>query len=153
MQTDPIRLRELTLRYQVMRDTDGREITVGARLRSPRDSASLLISLLQHEASEVFAILCLSTRHDVIAYHVVARGTLDTALVQPREVFKPAILANAAAVILSHNHPSGDPTPSPDDVELTTRLTQAGILIGIFVIDYVIVGDGRYLSFKEIGRL
>ena len=74
-------------------------------------------------------------------------------LVTPRDVFKAAILANAAAVILAHSHPSGDPTPSRDDVELTSRLTAAGVLLGIEVLDHIVVGDGRYVSFKEIGRL
>ena len=83
-------------------------------------------AVLQDQPSEVFAILCLSTKHRVIGYHEVSRGTLDTALVHPREVFKAAILANAAAIILTHNHPSGDPTPSADDVALTQRLVQAG---------------------------
>jgi DNA repair protein RadC len=84
MQPDTIRLRELTLRYDIKRDTDGREIHVGPRLRTPNDSARLLMAVLQHQASEVFGIPCLSTRHDVIAYHEVARGTLDSVLIEPR---------------------------------------------------------------------
>ena len=153
MQPYPPLLRELTLRYDVKRDTEGREVHVGPRLLNPRDAATVLMSLLQSEPSEVFAILCLSTRLDVIAYHVVTRGTLDSTLVQPREVFQPAILANAASVVLAHNHPSGDPTPSPEDGELTMRLKTAGTLLGIDILDHVIVGDRRYVSFKEIGRL
>jgi DNA repair protein RadC len=89
----------------------------------------------------------------VIGYYEVSRGTLDSTLVHPREVFKAAILANAAAIILTHNHPSGDPTPSPDDLALTQRLVQAGQIIGIDVLDHVIVGDGRWTSFVELGRL
>jgi DNA repair protein RadC len=125
VQPDTIRLRELTLRYDVKRDVDGHEIRVGPRLLSPKDSARLLMTVLQHQASEVFGILCLSTRHDVIAYHEVARGTLDSVVVEPREVFKPAILANAASLVLSHNYPSGNPSPSKDDFELTARLVTA----------------------------
>ena len=105
--------------------------------------------LLQHEPSEVFAVLFLSTRHHVLAYHEVGRGTLDTVLVTPREVFKAAILANAAAVILCHSHPSGDPTPSPDDVALTGRLAAAGTLLGIEVLDHIIVGRRRL---RELAR-
>jgi len=71
----------------------------------------------------------------------------------PREVFKAALLANAAAIILTHNHPSGDPTPSADDMALTRRLAEAGTLIGVEVLDHIIVGDGRYFSFREGGRL
>jgi DNA repair protein RadC len=99
------------------------------------------------------AILCLTTKHRVIAYHEVSRGTLDATLVHPREVFKVALLANAAAIILTHNHPSGDPSPSPDDVQLTRRLVEAGVLLGVEVLDHIIVGDGRYYSFQEVGGL
>ena len=134
MTTETRRLRELTVRYAVKRDDEGRPITIGRTLATPRESASVLMPLLQHEASEVFAVLFLSTRHSVLAYHEVGRGTLDTVLVTPREVFKAAILANAAAVILCHSHPSGDPTPSPDDVALTRRLAAAGTLLGIEVL-------------------
>jgi hypothetical protein len=82
--------------------------------------------LLQHEPVEVFAILMLSTKHQVIGYHEVSRGTLDSSLVHPREGFKAAILANASAIVLAHNHPSGNPTPSPEDHQVTQRLTRAG---------------------------
>lgn len=153
METEMMRLRELTVRYAVKRDDEGRPVMIGRVLMTPRESAAVLVSLLQHEASEVFAVLFLSTRHHVLAYHEVGRGTLDTVLVTPREVFKAAILANAAAVILCHSHPSGDPTPTRDDVDLTARLTAAGVLLGIEILDHIIVGDGRYVSFKEMGRL
>jgi DNA repair protein RadC len=111
------------------------------------------MTMLQDEPSEVFAILCVTTKYRVIAYHEVSRGTLDATLVHPREVFKVALLANAAAIILTHNHPSGDPSPSPDDVQLTRRLVDAGALLGVDVLDHIIIGDGRYHSFKEAGRL
>ena len=153
MATETRRLRELTVRYTVKRDDEGRVITIGRTLTTPRESASVLMPLLQHEASEVFAVLFLSTRHHVLAYHEVGRGTLDTVLVTPREVFKAAILANAAAVILCHSHPSGDPTPSPDDVALTGRLVAAGTLLGIEVLDHIIVADDAYVSLRERGCL
>ena len=122
-------------------------------MNAPRESALALMTTLQDQPGEVFAILCLSTKHRVIAYHEVSRGTLDATLVHPREVFKAALLANAAAIILTHNHPSGDPSPSADDVQLTRRLVDAGALLGVDVLDHIIVGDGRYYSFKEAGRL
>ena len=153
MATETRRLRELTVRYTVKRDDEGRPVAIGRTLTTPRESASVLMPLLQHEASEVFAVLFLSTRHHVIAYHEVGRGTLDTVLVTPREVFKAAILANAAAVILCHSHPSGDPTPSPDDVALTRRLGAAGTLLGIEVLDHIIVADDAYVSLRERGCL
>ena len=153
MATETRRLRELTVRYTVKRDDAGRPVTIGRTLTTPRESASVLMPLLQHEASEVFAVLFLSTRHHVLAYHEVGRGTLDTVLVTPREVFKAAILANAAAVILCHSHPSGDPTPSPDDIALTGRLAAAGTLLGIEVLDHIIVADDAYVSLRERGCL
>jgi DNA repair protein RadC len=153
MQTDMMRLRELTLRYTVRKDNDGSAVSVGRALSTPRDAAAAFMTLLQDEAAEVFGILCLSTKNRVIAYHEVSRGTLDATLVHPREVFKAALLANAAAIILGHNHPSGDCAPSPDDITLTQRLVAAGTLLAIPVLDHVIVGDGRFYSLKEAGRI
>ena len=153
MQTETIRLRELRIRYVVRTDADGRPVALGRTLSRPRDVAHVLTTLLQDEAAEVFGILCLTTKHRVIAYHEVSRGALDATLVHPREVFKAAILANASAVILAHNHPSGDPTPSGEDTALTRRLVDGGALLGIEVLDHLIIGDGRYCSFREEGRL
>jgi DNA repair protein RadC len=149
MQTDTITLRELTIRYSVKADTEGQPICVGRTLSKPADSAAVLMALLQDEPGEVFAILCLSTKHRVIAYHEVSRGTLDATLAQPRDVFRAALMSNTASIILAHNHPSGDPSPSADDIQLTRRLVAAGALLGVDVLDHIIVGDGRYYSFKE----
>jgi len=153
MQTDTITLRELTIRYSVKADATGQPVVIGRTLSTPAASAGALAALLRDEPGEVFAILCLSTKHRVIAYHEVSRGTLGATLVHPREVFKAALLSNAASIILTHNHPSGDSTPSPDDHQLTRRLVDAGRLIGVEVLDHIIVGDGCYFSFREGGRL
>ena len=121
-------------------------------LERPRDAAEVFAGLLSEESVEVFGMLCLTTRHRLHAYYEVSRGSLDTTIVHPRDVFKVALIANTAAVIFGHNHPSGDPAPSPDDRELTRRLTSAGSLLGVDVLDHIIVGhDGRYFSFKETG--
>jgi DNA repair protein RadC len=149
MQTETMKLRELTVRYSVKKTDAGQPVIIGRAMNTPRESASVVMTVLRDEPGEVFAIICLSTKHRVIAYHEVSRGTLDATLVHPREVFKAALLANAAAIILTHNHPSGDPTPSGDDVQLTRRLGDAGTLLGIDVLDHIIVGDGRYYSFKQ----
>ena len=125
---------------------------VGRALSNSRETAASLMTVLQDEPSEVFAILCVTTKHRVIAYHEVSRGTLDSTLVGPREVFKAALLVNAGAIVATHVHPSGDPTPSPDDFEITRRLAAAGELLGIPMLDHIIIGDGRY-SFKEGGLL
>jgi DNA repair protein RadC len=153
MQTQTMKLRELTVRYSVKKTDAGQPVIVGRAMNSPRDSATALMAVLQDQPTEVFAILCLTTKHRVIAYHEVSRGTLDSTLVHPREVFKVALLANAAAIIVSHNHPSGDPSPTLDDLEITRRLVATGEVLGIPVLDHIVIGDGRYFSFKEGGRL
>jgi DNA repair protein RadC len=102
MQTGTMRLRELTVRYSVRKDDEGQPVVVGRDMSNPRETAASLMTMLQDEPSEVFAILCITTKHRVIGYHEVSRGTLDATLVHPREVFKVALLANAAAIILSH---------------------------------------------------
>jgi DNA repair protein RadC len=154
MQTETTTLRELTVRYSVRKDSDDQPVVVGRTISVPTDAAAAFMAVLRDEPSEVFAILCLTTKHRVIAYHEVSRGTLDSTLVHPREVFKAALLANSAAIVISHNHPSsGDPTPSADDVDLTRRLAAAGELLGISLLDHIVIGDGRYFSFKEAGRL
>lgn len=144
-----MRLRELTVRYSVKKTGDGEPIAVRRSLCTPKDAAALLQELLQDEPSEVFGMLCLTTKHRVIAYHEVSRGTLDSTLVHPREVFKAAVVANAAAIVIAHNHPSGDPTPTADDLAVTRRLVATGDLLGIAVLDHIVVGEGRYYSFKE----
>lgn len=153
MQTDRITLRELTLRYTPRRDADGKRLTVRKRVSTAADAAEAFRSIMGDEPGEVFGILCLSTRNAVIGYHEVSRGTLDASLVHPREVFKAALLANAAGIILAHNHPSGDPTPSADDRILTDRLKAAGELLGVTVLDHIVVGDGAQVSMRELGRL
>ncbi len=103
--------------------------------------------LLQEE----FRVLLLNTQHAVTREVVVTQGILDASVVHPREVFKAAIVESAAAVILVHNHPSGDPTPSPEDREVTRQLVAAGRILGDPVLDHVIIGDARYVSLVEAG--
>lgn len=98
---------------------------------------------------EVFAVLLLDGKHKVNGFDVVSVGTVNASLVSPREVYKSAILANAVAIIAVHNHPSGDPTPSPEDVAITARLRAAGETLGIRLLDHVVVGDGRFYSFLD----
>jgi len=95
----------------------------------------------------------LDSRHRVLKTTVVASGSQNATIVQPRDVFREAILGAAAAVVAFHNHPSGDPSPSPDDLDLTRRLAAAGRLMGIDLVDHVVLGDARYCSFKELGQL
>ena len=153
MQTQTMKLRELTIRYAVRKDHAGEPVIVGRSLGRPSEAASALMALLQDEPSEVFAILCLTTKHQVIGYHEVGRGTLDSVLVSPREVFTAALLSHAAAIVACHNHPSGEPTPSPDDLAVTRRLAAAAEVLDIPLLDHIIIGDARYFSFKEAACL
>jgi DNA repair protein RadC len=123
------------------------------QITSPRDAAHFLMPEYSARPVEQFGVLMLDTRHRVIRTSVLTVGTLDGATVQPREVFRQAVLASAAAVVMFHNHPSGDPQPSTDDVELTRRMVAAGELMGIRVVDHVVLGDGRYCSLKDSGYL
>lgn len=122
-------------------------------INSPQDAAEMVLRELSLEQKEHFMIIMLNTKHRVIAKKVISIGHLNASLVHPREMFKEAIRRSSAAVILVHNHPSGDLTPSEDDISTTRRLVEAGQLLGIQVLDHIIVGDNRYLSFREKGLL
>jgi len=111
------------------------------------------ITNVQEEAQEVFGVLVLNTKNKIVAVHEISRGSLNSSLVHPREVFKPAVLHNASAIICFHNHPSGDPEPSREDIEITKRLVEAGKIIGIEILDHIIVGDEEYVSLKERGAM
>ena len=123
------------------------------QLRSARDVAAYLLPRYGAAAVEQFGVLLLNTKHRVLRTEVISKGTLDASLVHPRELFKVAITHRAAAVVIFHNHPSGDPTPSVDDVALTDRVVQAGSLLGIKVLDHIVLAGSRYHSFKEAGRI
>lgn len=122
-------------------------------IRMPRDIYDLLKGSFQDLDREHFKVIHLNIRNQVLKVETTAIGILSSSPVHPREVFKEAIKMSSAAVILAHNHPSGDPTPSQDDLALTSRLRNAGELLGIPVIDHVIFGDTRYVSLKERGQL
>lgn len=122
-------------------------------VRAPADVATLVGPEMRYLDREHFRAVLLSTRHDLIAVEEIAVGGLNSAVIHPREVFKAAIRHSAAAVILAHNHPSGDPEPSGDDLRITTRLADAGRILGIEVLDHVVVGDGRFVSLRERGYL
>ena len=117
-------------------------------LKSPEDVAAEMKSRLKGKKKEHFWVICLDTRNRLINCKPVSIGSLDTSIVHPREVFKEAVSSSAASVIFVHNHPSGDPEPSKEDVELTKRLVKAGEIVGIDVLDHIIVCDKSYLSLK-----
>lgn len=126
---------------------------VQKQIGAPYDAYKAIteITKVQEEAQEVFGILILDTKNKIVAVHEISRGTLNASMVHPREVFKPAVLHNAAAIICFHNHPSGEPKPSKEDIETTNRLVEAGKIMGIEVLDHIIVGDDKYTSLKEMG--
>jgi len=124
---------------------------VRVRIRDSRQVAEILMEEMMYEKREFFMTLNLNSKLQVESKSVISIGNLDSAPVHPREVFGPAIRRGAAAVVVAHNHPSGDPTPSPQDIEVTKRLIRASEIIGIRLIDHVIVGDGCFTSMKSEG--
>jgi DNA repair protein RadC len=124
-------------------------------LEKTEDVVSLAKKFLEGEDREVFITINIDQSSKINSIHVVAIGSLNTSIIQPREVFKTAILSNASKIILAHNHPSGNPNPSDDDSKLTCQIFQCGDLLGIEVLDHIIIGDGKYshcMKFGEKGK-
>ncbi|HNT74378.1 MAG TPA: DNA repair protein RadC [Anaerolineae bacterium] len=119
------------------------------QIRSPADAAHLLLGTLGPATQEHFVILYLDTRNRVIEQETLYKGTLNTSVVRIAEVFQGAIARRCAGIVVAHNHPSGDPTPSPEDVALTRRLVDAGKLVEIDVLDHLVIGRNRYVSLRE----
>jgi DNA repair protein RadC len=124
-----------------------------ACFRTPQDSARYLLPRYAARPVETFGLLALDVRHRLRREAVISVGCLTSSLVHPREVFQEAVVSRAAAIILFHNHPSGDPEPSAEDLSLTRRLASAGTLMGIEVLDHVVLGAGRFVSLKDRGIL
>ncbi|MCL6631615.1 MAG: DNA repair protein RadC [Alicyclobacillus herbarius] len=121
------------------------------RIRSADDAAEYVMDRMRYLKKEHFVTLHLDTKHCVMAEELVSMGSLDASIVHPREIFKPAVKRSAAAILCVHNHPSGDPQPSPEDIAVTKRLCEAGRLLGIDVLDHIVVGDGRFVSMRALG--
>ncbi len=117
----------------------------------PEDVYTYLHHRLRDEKQEHVVVLLLNTKNRLIGDVTVTKGTLDSSLLHPREVYREAIRHSASSVILAHNHPSGDPTPSGEDVQITRRIYQAGQIVGIELLDHVVIGDGRWVSLKQQG--
>ncbi len=120
---------------------------------NPRQAADLFMEELRYKKKEYFKILLLDTKNRVISKEEISVGSLSASIVHPREIFNLPIRKSAASIILFHNHPSGDPSPSQEDLAVTGRLSDAGNLIGINVRDHIIIGDGRFFSFREKGLI
>ena len=138
-------VKEKSLNYQ----------TENSCIKSPQDvyKVSTDVLKLQNASEEYFYIAMLDTKNKINGIAQISHGSLNSTIVHPREVFKLAVLANASGIVFIHNHPSGDPTPSREDIETTSRLIQSGDILGIKVLDHIIVGDGRYASLKEQGLI
>ena len=130
-----------------------KRLSKGRALESPQAVKEHLRTLLHDYEHEVFAVLLLDTKHKIIGFHELFRGTIDSASVYPREVVKTALEHNAAAMIITHNHPSGNPEPSQADIHLTTRLKEALALVDVRVLDHIIVGTDGCYSLVENGNM
>ena len=136
---------ELALRLETFVEEPKRKIC------SPKDVYALMYPKMREQKKEKFITLCLDTKNQVLKEEVVSIGSLNASIVHPREVFKSALMESSASVIIVHNHPSGDPSPSREDIMVTEKLVEGGKLLGIDVLDHIIIGDGRYVSLKDEG--
>ncbi|MRX56596.1 DNA repair protein RadC [Bacillus idriensis] len=142
---------ELVRIKQVIKEVEASEKFV---IRSPQDAADVAAQFIGDDDREVFFVMCLNTKNQVVAVHRCHVGGLNASIVMPREVFKSAILNNSASIIVSHQHPSQDVTPSREDIEVTSRLVECGKILGIEVLDHLIINTkAKYYSLKEHARL
>lgn len=149
-----IRLKQIKAVYEIFKVEEDvlSYLETGSRFTSPKQVYETFRFLMQ-ETKENFVTLHLDGKNKVVCMDVVSIGSLNQSLVHPREVYKTACLSNAASIILIHQHPTGDPSPSQEDIAITRRLREAGELLGIKVLDHIIVGEGEYLSFVERGLM
>lgn len=126
---------------------------VNSAFTSPQDVADFLKEEMRYYKKEYFKIILLNTKNQVIAVEDISVGSLNSSIVHPREIFSPSIKKSAASLILVHNHPSGDPAPSREDLEVTKRLSEGGKILGIKILDHIVIGESSFFSFKEKGLL
>ncbi|MEK4714460.1 MULTISPECIES: DNA repair protein RadC [Sporosarcina] len=122
-------------------------------IRSPEDAAAYLMTDMASLNQEHFVVLFLNVKNEVLHKQTIFIGSLNSSIVHPREIFREAVKRSAASIVVAHNHPSGNPSPSPEDIEVTKRLIEAGSIMGIEVLDHVIIGDHQFLSLKEKGYM
>lgn len=137
---------------RVMLVKDSNNCYKTSRIAGSKDAVSIVKDFLAGEDREVFVALNLGHGHKINSIHVVSIGTVNMSLIHPREVFKAAILSNATGIVIGHNHPSGDPTPSQEDKDVTRRLFDCGKMLGINVFDHIIIGDEEYSSIQIMGK-
>jgi len=137
---------------KVVKETSGR-YDVQKKIQTPGDVFNIAQNVIRANeyAEENLWLITLDTKNNITGIFTVSTGSLNSSIVHPREVFKRAVLQNAASIIICHNHPSGDPTPSPEDINITKRIYNAGQILGIELLDHIIIGDNKYTSLKENG--
>jgi len=140
---------------RMVKDSSNNYPGLGRKIKSPDDVNDIVNRVLDINSSTVerFGILLLNTKNNVLGVHVLSVGTVNASLVSPRDVYQSALLANAVQIIAFHNHPSGDSTPSKEDVSITKRLVEAGKIIGIELVDHIVIGDNNFYSFKSNGLI
>ena len=139
-------------RYKVTLVREGSCATEHNIIRTPENVFALMSADFAEAAVEVAKMLALDTKNKVIGVFTISTGSLNASIIHPRDVVQRAILSNAASVILVHNHPSGDPAPSSEDLALTRSLVEAGKMMDIAVLDHIVIGEGRYASLREMGQ-
>ncbi|MFC5591141.1 DNA repair protein RadC [Sporosarcina soli] len=122
-------------------------------IRSPEDAAAYLMTDMTSLSQEHFVVLFLNVKNEVLHKQTVFIGSLNSSIVHPREIFREAVKRSAASIVVAHNHPSGNPSPSPEDIEVTKRLIEAGLIMGIELLDHLIIGDHKFISLKEKGYI
>jgi DNA repair protein RadC len=140
--------------YKVALVRDGRVKSESCpQVRDTAETVAIVRRFLEGVDREHFVVVLLNGKNRIIGINTVSVGSLTSSLAHPREIFKPAIIGNAAAIVLAHNHPSGEPTPSAEDIELTKRIREVGEIMGIRVLDHIVIGDGtgRWVSFVDEG--
>lgn len=137
----------------VVLERKGSQLFEGRRVRSPEDAANIIRDFIGDSDRERFVVLGLSTKNEPQVLQVVHTGSINASIVHPRDVMKALILANCASCVVAHNHPSNDTTPSPEDIEVTKRLVEAGHILGIDVMDHLILASNTFRSLKESGYM
>lgn len=149
----PAKALQIKAMLELGRRVAGSKRPTNAALTSPQEVYLFLKEEMRYLQKEHFKTLLFNTKNHVISIEDISVGSLNASIVHPREVFNPAIKKNAASMILTHNHPSGDPSPSREDLDITKRLVEAGEILGIKILDHIVVGDNNYFSFKEKGLI
>lgn len=143
----------IRIRQEVLEVQEKYEFLKEVQIKSPHTLIDAIRNLIGDEDREVLLVLCLNMKNKIIAVHRCHVGSINASIVHPREVFKSAILNNASSIVMAHNHPSFDPTPSNEDFQVTKRIVEAGNILGIELLDHIIVGKDEGISLRQQGHI